>query len=70
MSKPVISTTHGLGVVRSTVPCGGPGIKLTQVVGGAPVGRAVETAKMAAQHKRKASIVTELLIFFAGQVKL
>ena len=64
-SKSQISIVQGLGVGCSMMPLAtwgepGRGVKPSQVVAGAPPGAAVETAKMAAQHKRTDSIVTNL----------
>jgi hypothetical protein len=41
----------------------GRGVRPSQVLAGAPVERAVETAKMAAQHKRTDSIIANFKMF-------
>ena len=64
-SKSQMSIVQGLGVGCSMMPLAtwgepGRGVKLSQVEAGAPPGNAVETTKMAAQHKRIDSIVANL----------
>ena len=66
-SKSQISIVQGLGVGCSMMPLAtwgepGRGVKPSQVEAGAPFGAAVETAKMAAQHKRTDSIFFVVLI--------
>ena len=61
-----MSIVQGLGVGCSMMPLAtwgepGRGVKPSQVVAGAPPGAAVETAKMAAQHKRTESILSQKL---------
>jgi hypothetical protein len=61
-SKLEMSIVQGLGVGCSMMPLAvwgepGRGVRLSQVAAGAPVGAAVETAKMAAQYKRTDSIL-------------
>ena len=65
--KVLVSIVQGLGVVCSILPlkvCGPPGVMESRTTAGAPVGRAVETAKMVAQHKRIDSIFAQRVINF------
>ena len=68
-SKSQMSIVQGLGVGCSMMPLAtwgepGRGVKPSQVEAGAPPGAAVETVKMAAQHKRTDSIFFVVLINF------
>ena len=61
-SKSQMSIVQGLGVGCSMMPLAtwgepGRGVKPSQVEAGAPPGAAVETAKIAAQHRRTDSIL-------------